>query len=130
MSFNVGNFVKSTSKTPTQKITDDVISRATNGLPTSVQSIASSSANALLNCGTSLSGVAAITSNMTDSVVSGGADEYFAIAGLVKSRAAGSMSDVRRGSSEGIMNYLQNINPSTKINSRKGSDSLTILSVV
>lgn len=131
MAFNVSNFVRDTSKSAVQKITDKVAGQVSAGLPSGALGIASSTAQALLKGGSALSNVANLTSNKTDAIVSGALSEFFALAGQNPSRAVGgALSALRQAGNESIQNYLQNINPSTKIAEKKSNDSLTILSVI
>lgn len=131
MAFNVSDYVRDTSKSAVQKITDSVTSQVSAGKPASAQGIASSTASTLLSGGSALSSVANITSNKTDAIVSGAASEFFALAGQDLSRAAGGdISQLRQAGNESIQTYLQNINPSTKIASKKKGDTLTVLSVL
>jgi hypothetical protein len=130
MAFNVGNFVKDTAKSAVGRLVDKVLGNVTPGLPMNAQLTADSTAKALFNIGASYESVEAFASRRTDSIISGAADEFFAIAGKSVDRAAGaSIADLRRSSTESVNNYLQNVNPSTKIKSKRSRDEYEVLAV-
>ena len=131
MAFNVGNFVKDTAKSAVTRTVDNIVGNAVAGLPLSTSLIASSSAQTLFNIGSSYESVSALTSVRTDNIISGASDAFFALAGRSVDRAGGvPISQLRRaGSSESLSLFLQEINPSTKINNRK-RDQYEILSVL
>lgn len=131
MAFNVGNFVKNTAQSAVDKLVNDVVGKVTSGLPMASQLLASSSAQTLFNIGASYESVQALTSKKTDAIISGAADEFFALAGKEISKAAKiNVSKLRRSAMEDINTFLNDINPATKIASKKRKDALEILSVV
>lgn len=131
MAFNVGNFVKNTAQSAVDKLVNNVVGQITSGLPMASQLLASSSAQTLFNIGASYESVQALTSQKTDSIISGGAAEFFALAGKDITKAASiNVSKLRRSALEDINTFLNDINPATKIANKKRKDELEILSVV
>jgi hypothetical protein len=130
MSFNAGNFIKSTAKSVVNRLVDDIVNKAISGLPQNSKLLASSTAEALLKTGSSFKNIEAFSANRTKEVASNSADEFYVLAGKSTSRvAAGSLSKLRRaGQDKDVQGFLQNINPATKINSKK--DDLEVLSVI
>lgn len=131
MGFNIGNFVADKSKSATQRLVDDAVGKIVGGLPMSANKIASSSAESLFNIGASYESIQALSSQKTDAIISGGADEFFALAGKVVNRTAGAdLSKLRRTAGENINDYINRVNPATKIKSKRDDDGLTIISVI
>jgi hypothetical protein len=131
MAFNVNDFVKSTAKSAVNNILDSALQGIVGAVSGLAKSIPLQAAGQLFNVGASYNSVQALTSAKTDAIISGASDEFFALAGKVPSRTAGaSVSTLRRSASEGIDNYIEKINPTTKIASKKRDDDLTFLSVL
>jgi hypothetical protein len=131
MAFNASNFTKNTSKSAVEKLVDNVLSKVTSGLPMSAQLTTDSTAKTLFNIGASYESVEAFASRKTDSIISGAADEFFAIAGKAVNRASGApITQLRRSSDESVNSYLENVNPTTKITSKRKRDEYEVLSVV
>lgn len=129
MSFSVGSFIKSTTKSVVSRLVDDVVGRVSSGLPQSSQLLAKSTAESLINTGAAYTSIEALSSLKTAESVSRSGGEYYALAGKSTARTAGSdLSKLRRQGGGDIQTYLQHINPATKINGKK--DTLTILSVL
>ena len=131
MAFNVGNFVKDTAKSAVNKLVDDAVGKISSGLPMNTKLIADSAAKSLFNIGASYESVQALAAAKTDNIISGGADEFFALAGKAVNRTGGvNLKDLRRLGEESLNSYLRNINPTTKIASKRKRDELEILSVL
>ena len=129
MSFSAGSFIKDTGKSVIDRLVDNVVKNTTSGLAQSSQLLAKSTAESLIKSGSTYQNAEALSSLKTSEVTSGAADEFFAIAGKSTSRsAAANISKLRRaGEDTDIEGYLQEVNPSTKINKKR--DSREILSV-
>jgi len=131
MAFNAGKYIKNTAKSSVERMVNNVVSDIVSGLPGSTTLITSSTAQTLFNIGASFDSVSAFASSRTDNIISGAADEFFAIAGRTVNRAAGvDLSNLRSVSRESLNVYLQQINPTTKIASKRGRDEYEILSVI
>lgn len=131
MGFNVGSFVADKAKSAVDRLVDDVVGNIVNGLPMSANRTASSVAESLFNIGASYTSVQALSSQKTDAIISGSADEFFALAGKVVNRTAGAdLTKLRRTSGENIHDYINRVNPATKIQSKRDDDNLTIISVI
>ena len=131
MAFNVGNFVKSSAKSAVTKMVDDVVRGVAAGLPSNVTAISGNIAQSLVNTGSTFRTVDAMSSLKTDSIISGAAEEFFALSGNSLDRGSGvNISSIRNVGSESLNNILKNVNPETKIAGKKSSDSLQILAVI
>tara|TARA_R110000868_G_scaffold97080_2_gene267055 strand:+ start:1168 stop:1563 length:396 start_codon:yes stop_codon:yes gene_type:complete len=127
MAFNVNSFVKSATKSVEDKLFDRVISAATSKLPMGLLSSASSTAQSLFNAGASFESISAFATQKTDSIVNQSAEMYFALAGKDPARVAGAdLKLLRTSSTENLAIHLQEINPSTKIASKKKNVSVIL----
>jgi len=131
MGFNVGNFIADKGKSAVDRLVDDAVGKILGGLPMSANKTASSVAESLFNIGTSYESVQALSSQKTDAIISGSSDEFFALAGKVVNRVAGAdLTKLRRTAGENIHDYINRVNPATKIKSKRDDDGLTIISVI
>jgi hypothetical protein len=120
VSFNVGNFIKDTAKTATQRIVDKAISNLTSGLAASVQSVSNSVASSLLTVGSAFDSIQAVSSTKTDSIVQNGSSDYYVNSSKNPDKVSeGDVSRLRRGNDGDVNMYLNKINPSTKIEQSK-----------
>lgn len=131
MAFNVSNFVKSTSKTITNRVVDNATTTAISGAPRNAQLIARTTAQTLFNIGASFDSVEAFSTQKTDTIVSGASDGFFAMAGKSPSRVSASqLSALRRTSADSTKTYINHINPQTKVaNSKSNQDFITYTAV-
>lgn len=131
MAFNVSNFVKSTSKSISNRILDNATTTAISGASRNAQLIAKTTAQSLFNIGASFDSVEAFSTQKTDSILSGASNEYFAMAGKSPSRiAANKLSSLRRTGSESARVYVESINPQTKVANAKSNQQFTTYTVV
>ena len=131
MAFNVSNFVKSTSKSISNRILDNATTTAISGASRNAQLIAKTTAQSLFNIGASFDSVEAFSTQKTDSILSGASNEYFAMAGKSPSRiAANKLSSLRRTGSESAKVYVESINPQTKVANAKSNQQFTTYTVV
>lgn len=131
MAFDATQFVKDTAKSAAEKLVGDVVGSIIGGLPMSAKLVASSAAQSLFNVGASYESIQAFASKKTDSIISGADDAFFAFAGKTPSRVAGaSLSKLRRQANEDINQFLDKINPATKIASKKKDSSVEIITVL
>ena len=129
MAFNVGNFVKSTAKSSVEKMVNNVVKDIVSGLPGGSQLITSSTAQSLFNVGASYESISSAASAKIDNIISGGADEFFAMAGRVVNRTGGvSLAKLRRASNDSLNVFLKEINPTTKIAAKRSRNEIEILS--
>jgi len=121
MAFNVGRFVKSSAKSVSNRILQDVITAASSKLPLNTVIASRSTAESLFNVGASYQSISAFATQRTDALVRDNAEEYFALAGKDPARA--SASDIASLRREGIdrdtARHLNEINPTTKIRMKK-----------
>lgn len=125
MAFNASDFVKSSAKSASQKIVDSSISSLTRGLPTSTKSIAGAASGSLLAGGSTNQSIGDLTRNVVNTTVTGAAAEFFTQA---SSRISGSVASQRN--TVGVNDYLLDVNPSTKIGSRKAKDEYEVFAVL
>jgi hypothetical protein len=131
MAFNVGNFVKSTSKSIVNRIIDNATSTAIAGGSRNAQLIARNTAQSLFNIGASFDSVEAFSTQKTDTILSGASNEYFALAGKSPSRVvAGALNSLRRTGNESTRVYVNSINPQTKVANAKRDQVFTTYTVV
>lgn len=130
MAFNVNNFVKDVEKPYTNRITDPIVSSTTYGLPASTSTIASATAEQMLNAGMASALAAELVAARTDNAVNGGADEFYVLSGKDPTRAARvSLQNFRR--KEGDTKYfLDNTNPASKIAAHRSDRSVEIITVI
>lgn len=131
MAFNKQDYVSGDNKTPVQRILDYSTINAIRSSRSDVTSSGVDLAKKLLLSGTSVDNITARVSMQTDALTSYSDDSYFAMAGLELSRTNGkSLSEIRRGGSEDIQQYLRSVNPSTKIAQKRRVNNIEILSAV
>ena len=131
MAFNVGNFVKSTSKSIVNRIIDNATSTAIAGGSRNAQLIARNTAQSLFNIGASFDSVEAFSTQKTDTILSGASNEYFALAGKSPSRVvAGALNSLRRTGNESTQVYVNRINPQTKVANAKGGQQFVSFTAV
>lgn len=131
MAFNVGNFIKSTAKSAAEKTIDRIVGNVVSGLPMNTRSIASSTASSLFNLGASYDSIQSLASSRTDSIVSRGADEFFAFAGRDVNRSSSADIAKSRMSSKTTTDaYIKGTNPETKIAGRRNLDEYEVFSIV
>lgn len=131
MSFNVGSFVKSTAQSIGQRLINDVVSSVTSGLPMNLSSSAKSTAETLFNVGASFKSISAFASQKTDALVNQGSDVFYALAGKDPSRAsAAEIKNRRRANTDSLNDYLNSVNPSTKIKAKRRDTASVIMDAV
>lgn len=131
MGFNVGAFVKNTAKTALDIITDSIVNDVTAGLNKYSISSANSTAQSLTATGASYKTTAAITAQVTDSVVGRGDPYFYATAGKdVAKTAASNLSKNRNLGSEDTNFLLENVVPDTKIALKKADKAETIMAIL
>lgn len=130
MAFNPSSFVKDSDKSFTNRITDPIVNTSTYGLPASTSTIASATANLLLKIGFGNELLSHLVASRTDNAINGGADEYYAIAGKDPVRASRVDIQKLRKNKLNINDYLQNVNPQTKIAAFKEDNTVEIITVL
>lgn len=130
MAFNASNYVKDTDKTFTDRIVDPIVRSTTYGMPSSSASIATSTASSMLQQGSTEASAAQLASARTDNAINGGDDEYYAIAGKDPTRASRvSLQNLRRNKLT-TKDFVNNINPQTKIAAYKSDNTIEIITVL
>jgi hypothetical protein len=131
MAFNVGNFIKSSAKSVGNRILDSVVTSVTSQLSQSLVSSARSTTDTLFNVGASFDSISAFAAKRTDSIVNQKAEMYYALAGKDPARiASADLKRLRTRASEDINEYITDINPSTKVATRKRDASMIMDAVV
>ena len=131
MAFNNSNYIKDADKPFTNRITDPIVKTTTYGLPSSSSSIAEYAVDSMLSSGSSAAAAAQLTAARTDSVIAGGDDEYYAIAGKDPTRASRvSLQKLRRRDSVSTKDFINNVNPQTKIAAYKSDNTIEIITVL
>lgn len=130
MAFSTSNYIKDADKPFASRIIDPIVKSATYGMPVSTLSIAGSTADTMLLAGSTAAGVAQLAAARTDSATSGGDDEYYAIAGKDPTRAARVSLQKLRRSNITTKEYINNVNPQTKIAAYKSDNTVEIITVL
>lgn len=131
MAFNVGNFVKSAAKTVGNKMLDNIVSSVTSQLPMNITSSARSTAESLFNVGASFDSISAFAAKKTDSLVNQKAEVYYGLAGKDPARVASAdLKALRSRATEDTNQFLNDINPSTKIASKKKKNASIIMDAI
>lgn len=131
MAFNVGNFVKSAGKAIGDKLLDRVVSSVTSQLPMSVSSSARSTAESLFNVGASFDSISAFAAQKADTIVNQKAEVFYGLAGKDPARVASAdLKRLRQRAVEDTGQYLNDINPSTKIASKKKNASIIMDAII
>lgn len=130
MAFNVGKFVKSSVKTVGNKLLDNIVSSVTSQLPMNISSSTRSTAETLFNVGASFDSISSFAAKQADTLVNQKAEVFYGLAGKDPARVASAdLKKLRSRAVEDTNQYLLEINPSTKIASKK-SDSSVIMDAV
>ena len=125
MAFNVGKFVKSAGKSIGNKMLDNLVSSVTSQLPMNITSSAKSTADSLFNVGASFDSISAFAAQKADTLVNQKAEVFYGLAGKDPARVASAdLKKLRSKAVEDVNQYLQDINPSTKIASKKKDASI------
>jgi hypothetical protein len=131
MAFNSSNYIKDADKPFTNRITDPIVKTTTYGMPSSSSSIAESTADSMLTAGAAAATAAQVAAARTDNAIAGGDDEYYAIAGKDPTRAARvSLQKLRRGGNITAKDFVNRVNPQTKIAAYKSDNTVEIITVV
>jgi len=126
VAFNVNDYIKSSSKSPTQRIVDTVVASTTSGTTSGTLTSAQSTAQSLLSVGSSIQSMSASTSSQTDNLMSSAADAFFALAGKNTSRATkASILNMRIPSGTEV----SKMTPAGKIGAAKKNNEIQIITV-
>ena len=130
MAFNASNYVKDSEKPYTNRIIDPIVKSTTYGMPGSAASIATSTAEAMYAQGATEASAAQLAASRTDNAINGGDDEYYAIAGKDPTRSARvDLQNLRRRKTS-TKDFVNNINPQTKIAAYKSDNTIEIITVL
>lgn len=130
MAFNSSNYIKDADKPFTNRITDPIVKTATYGMPAGSTSIAESTVDTMLTAGLTAAAAALLTAARTDSAIAGGDDEYYAMAGKDPTRSARiSLQKLTRNYIT-TKEFINNVNPQTKIAAYKSDDTVEIITVL
>ncbi|CAB4143198.1 hypothetical protein UFOVP447_94 [uncultured Caudovirales phage] len=130
MAFNSSNYIKDADKPFTNRITDPIVKTATYGMPSSSSSIAESTVDTMLTAGASAAAAAQLAAARTDNAIAGGDDEYYAIAGKDPTRAARVSLQRLRRSDITTKDFINRVNPQTKIAAYKSDNTIEIITVL
>jgi uracil phosphoribosyltransferase len=130
MAFNSSNYIKDADKTFTSRITDPLVKTASYGMPTGATNIAGSTVDSMLSTGSTAAAAAQLATARTDSAIAGGDDEYYAIAGKDPTRAARVSLQKLRRKDISTKEFINNVNPQTKIAAYKSDNTIEIISVL
>lgn len=132
MSLFSRQYLKESDKTFVNRIIDTVVQGSAYRNRGNSALIADTTANEIL----SKSGVSASTLNKmvisrTNAAIQGGDDEYYAIAGKDPTRASRvSLRNIKKEKNVGIKEFLNYINPQSKIQKYKEDESIEIIAVL
>jgi hypothetical protein len=131
MGFNVGNFIKDSAKSILDSAVDNIIGNVVSNLATNSRLPAKNVAESMFNIGASYQSVSAFAALKTDGIISGAANEFYALSGKDPNRTnQAKLSDLRNTSTTDKVSYLQKINPPTKIANAKTSLNPQVISLV
>jgi predicted TIM-barrel enzyme len=131
MAFNIGKFVKSAAKTVGNKVLDDIVSSVTSQLPMNISSSARSTAETLFNVGASYDSISAFAAQKADCIVNQKAEVFYGLAGKDPARVASAdLKKLRSRAVEDTNQFLNDVNPSTKIASKKKDASVILDGIV
>lgn len=124
-------YTKLGSKTPVETLVNKVVTDNIVNRTASAEQITENTASSLLNTGTSYNSTSALAVQTSENILQDGADQFFAIAAKSVSRIAGAdLSQLRRGASGSLADYMQSTLPSTKIASSRDDGDFETYSVI
>lgn len=130
MAFNSSNYIKDADKPFTNRITDPIVKTTTYGMPSSSSFVAVSTVDSMLTSGSTAAAAAQLTAARTDSAIGGGDDEYYAIAGKDPTRAARVSLQKLRRNYISTKDFINSVNPQTKIAAYKSDNTIEIITVL
>lgn len=130
MAFNSSNYIKDADKPFTNRIIDPIVKSTTYGMPAGTTSIAEATADTMLTSGSTAAAAAQLAAARTDSAIAGGDDEYYAIAGKDPTRAARVSLQKLRRNNISTKDFINTINPQTRIAAYKSDNTVEIITVV
>ena len=131
MGFNVGNFIKDSAKSIIDSAVHNIIGNVVSNLATNSRLPAQNIAESMFNIGASYQSVSAFAAVKTDAIISGAANEYYALSGKDPNRTnQAKLSELRNTSTTDKLSYLNNIYPGTKISDAKTSLQPQFISLV
>ena len=131
MAFNVGKFVKSAGKSIGNKMLDNLVSSVTSQLPMNITSSAKSTADSLFNVGASFDSISAFAAQKADTLVNQKAEVFYGLAGKDPARVASAdLKRLRSRAVDDVGQYLNDVNPTTKIASKKKDSSMIMDAIV
>lgn len=128
MSFSPDDYIKS-GKSPVQKMVNTIVNDLTSGMPNAAKSITSNISTSLLNNGVSFSSAKDAASLAADSVISGAAGEYQALASKITAKGIGSGLNINK-TIVGTKDYFSSVNPASKIKSKNAGYETIIVAVI
>lgn len=130
MAFNASNYVKDSEKPFTNRIIDPIVKSTTYGMTPGAASIAASTAESMYTQGATEASAAQLAAARTDNAINGGDDEYYAIAGKDPTRTARvDLQNLRRRKIS-TKDFVNNVNPQTKIAAYKSDNTIEIITVL
>lgn len=131
MAFNIGKFVKSAAKTVGNKLLDDIVSQVSSQLPMNITSSARSTAETLFNVGASFDSITAFAAQRADTLVNQRAEVFYGLAGRDPARVASAdLRRLRTRAVEDTNQFLNDVNPSTKIENKRRDASVILDGIV
>lgn len=131
MAFNIGKFVKSAAKTVGNKLLDDIVSQVSSQLPMNITSSARSTAETLFNVGASFDSITAFAAQRADTLVNQRAEVFYGLAGRDPARVASAdLRRLRTRAVEDTNQFLNDVNPSTKIENKRRDASVIMDGIV
>ena len=131
MGFNVGNFIKDSAKSIIDSAVDNIIGNVVSNLASNSRLPAKNVAESMFNIGASYQSISSFAATKTDAIISGAANEYYALSGKDPNRTnQAKLSELRNTSTTDATNYNQNINPSVKIPKSKVANRPEVVEAV
>lgn len=131
MSFNKQSYISSVNKSPTERLVDESTFATIQGQSINVVDSVVNTAKQLLLNGTSIESIRMGASAQSSALTSNAEELYFALAGLQISRTGGkNLSDIRRNNNQSTSEYFRQTNPSTRIEQKRKSRNIEILSAI
>lgn len=128
MGFNVGNFIKDSAKSILDSAVDNIIGNVVSNLATNSRLPAKNVAESMFNIGASYQSVSAFAALKTDGIISGAANEFYALSGKDPNRTnQAKLSDLRNTSITDASTYNQKVNPESVIQLAKNNRNIEVM---
>ena len=128
MGFSVGNFIKDSAKSIIGSQVDNIIGNQVSNLASNSRLPAKNIAESMFNIGASYQSVEAFAALKTDAIISGSANEFYALSGKDPNRTnQAKLSELRNTSTTDASTYNQKVNPESAIQLAKANRNIEVM---